>query len=182
MNCCHLSSPVTQSHDHLVMTGRRTMACTDLHSDAEPHLGLARRALEAQRGVKSRGDFTTLMSSGVVVGDVLIVHLAGRHGAVPRRLFCGTPSSVRTTRAVALAGLQHRGRGRLCAVLPAAPVYGPSVRPAVPRYRIGHRRRRRLQGDVHRESAEDERHVRQGEWARASHERFAGLSMQWPRT
>jgi hypothetical protein len=45
-------------------------------SAAEPHLGLARRHHEAQHGVESRGEFTTPMSSGVVVGDVSIVHPA----------------------------------------------------------------------------------------------------------
>jgi hypothetical protein len=39
-------------------------------------LELARREREAQRGVELRGNFTTPMSSGVVVGDVSIVHPA----------------------------------------------------------------------------------------------------------
>jgi hypothetical protein len=74
MICCHLSGLVTQRHDHLAMTWRRTMARARLHSAAKPHLGLARREREAQRGVESRADFTTPMSSGVVIADVSIVH------------------------------------------------------------------------------------------------------------
>jgi hypothetical protein len=76
MICRHLSGLVMQRHDHLVMTWRRTMARAGLHSAAEPYLGSTRCERQAQRGVESRGDFTMPMSSGVVVGDVSIVHPA----------------------------------------------------------------------------------------------------------
>jgi hypothetical protein len=48
------------------------MQCQQL-AILSPHLGLARREREAQRGVESRGEFTTPMSSGVVIGDLSIV-------------------------------------------------------------------------------------------------------------
>jgi hypothetical protein len=100
MSCRHLSGWVTQRHDHHIM------ARAGLHSAAEPHLGLARRKREAQRGVESRRDFTTPMSSGVV-GNVSIVHPAASFFVAAAATMTGAAarsrdaSSMRTTHAVA---------------------------------------------------------------------------------
>jgi Reverse transcriptase (RNA-dependent DNA polymerase) len=81
MICRNLRRLVTLRHDQLVMSWRRTLARAGLHSASEPHLGLARRVRaededEERRVVESRGDFTTPMASGVVVGDVSVIHPA----------------------------------------------------------------------------------------------------------
>jgi hypothetical protein len=113
MICRHLSGLVTQQHDHLVMTWRwrRTMAGAGLHSAAEPHLGLARREREAQCGVELRGDFTMPMPSGVIDGDVSIVHPAVPCFAAAATMI-GTAARNRDTKSPAPADGRSSGAAR----------------------------------------------------------------------
>jgi hypothetical protein len=90
------------------LPGAAPPARAGLHSAAEPHLGLTRREREAQRGVESRGDFTTPMSSGVVVGDVSIVHPAAPSFVVAATT---TSAAARNRDAFKRAHYARRGPG-----------------------------------------------------------------------